>query len=181
MPLLTTEETFGVADLGATVAESVVVRVTGPVTPPNGTGRLIHPTFGTYDYEIAPDEWGNVDADILAPPIWSHSRTLTGAASTQWAGSIRDLEVYERWTGKVAVRAPQLRMYIDMWQNPPTAPSYLRWSPNYINAYSYNVQLISVACGGQSGINVDFTILQGSGFVKGPLELTYRIVSKWAD
>ena len=178
MATFSTEATFAVGDTGVTVDESVTVNVTGPVTAPNGTGRLIHPTLGTYDYDIAPDEWGNVDADIIAPPIWSHSLTLTGAASAKWAGTIQDLEVYERWTGRLAVAAGQLRMFVDMWQAPPDKPNYLRWSPNYINNNTYNVQLVALSCGGQAGVNVDFTILQGRGFVKGPLEMTYRIVSK---
>jgi hypothetical protein len=88
-----------------------------------------------------------------------------------------DLEVTESWLGRVAVKAAQFRMFVDMWRNPPIpGAGYIVWSPNYITNTSYNVQVISVTTGGSQGITLDYTILQGDGFIKGPLEITYRVV-----
>lgn len=177
MAIFSAESTFVVADTESAATEAVTVVVTAPVTAPNGTGRLIHPIYGTYDYELAPDEWGNFDSDIVAAPVWAHTRTLTGAVGTQWSGYARDPEVYEQWNGAVAAHAAQLRMFLDMWQHPPTPPTYLRWAPTYVNNHIYDVQLVDISCGGASGINLNYLMLQNLGFVKGPLKLTYRIVA----
>jgi hypothetical protein len=177
MPTLTAEAAFLIGAAASVASESVTVAVVAAPSAPGGTGRISHPTFGIYDYEIAPDEWTNLDSTILYPPVWQHTKTLLGTISTQWAGHIMDLEVSERWNGRVAVKAAQFRMYLDMWRNPP-ATGEIIWSPNYINTNSYNVQIVSVSTGGSAGITTDYLILQGDGFVKGPLEIVYRIKSQ---
>lgn len=176
MAILTAEETFSVADAVSTTTESVTISVISAPVAPNGTGRLTHPTFGTYDYEIAPAEWDGIDQDILIPPVWQHEKTLSGGTSTLWQGYMRDVNVAERWLGTYAMRAPQFRMLLDMWRNPPSAPSYVIWTPNYTTTYSYQVQLVSLTVGGTSSITMDYTVLQGDGFIKGPVELTYKVI-----
>jgi len=119
MTVLTASDTFSVGDTAPRAVETVPVIVVSAPTAPGGTGRLHHPVFGTYDYEIAPDEWTNLDSDIIYSPIWSHTQTLDGVASTRWAGYMKDVEVSERWVGAVAMKAGQLRMFLDFWMNPP--------------------------------------------------------------
>ena len=141
-----------------------------------GTGRLIHPTLGTLDYDMAPPEWGGMDGDAIIPPIWASARTLTGGANTLWPGYMKDVEVYERWPGKVSMKAPQFRAFIDFWVNPPTPPSYVEWYPNYLNGNGYQVIITSVSSGGNKGVNLDFTLFQADGFIKGPVQINMRLV-----
>ena len=175
MTTLSSQDTFSVT-AGSTQQQQVtLLTVSGPVAP-DGLGRLTHPTLGTYDYSIAPAEFGNMDTDAIIPPILSHTRTLSGAANTKWNGYMRDVEVYERWLGKVALKAPQFRMMLDMWTNTPEPPEYIVWTPNYLNNNAYKVIISDLSCGGGKGINLDYTLFQGDGFIKGPVELKMRLI-----
>ena len=176
MATLNSNTVFSVGD-ATTVIETVDVVVLAAPTPGSGKGRLIHPTYGTYDYAIGPEQWGNVDTDVIIPPIWANKTTLSGASNTLWQGSIKDVQVYERWGGQVSMHAEQMRKFVQFWTNPPTPPAdYVVWEPNYINALSYKVIITDVTCGGRSGINMDYTVFQGDQFVKGPLEIKMRLV-----
>ena len=177
MPILTAEETFTVGAAGELISESVTVTVVDAPTYPGGKGRLVHPVLGTLDYDIAPDEWDNLDTNILYPPVWQHVKTLSGGASTLWSGHYTDVEVKERWLGKVAVRADQFRTMVMFWRNPPLpSAAPIIWSPNYATALSFYVIMDKVSTGGSSGVTLDYLVLQGAGFVKGPLEITYRVL-----
>jgi hypothetical protein len=175
MATLQSSDTFSVGDAVLTQEQVTVPVVAAPVSG-SGTGRLIHPTLGTYDYDMAPPEWGNMDTDAIIPPVWASAKTLTGGANTLWSGYMKDVEVYEKWTGKVAMKAPQFRTYLDFWMNPPSPPSYILWYPNYLNANGYQVLITSVSCGGSKGVNLDFTLYQSDGFIKGPVTLNMRLV-----
>lgn len=181
MTILTAQDTFSIEGESSLTYDEVTVTVISAPVAPQGKGRLIHPTYGTYDYEIAPDEWQNLDLDILVPPVWQHDKTLTGGTSTRWAGYMRDLEVVERWLGRYAMRAQQFRMIVEMWRNPPTAPEYVIWCPNYITANMYDVEIVSVSTGGSQGITLDYTLLQGEGFIKGAMEITYKVIGYHVD
>ena len=177
MATLTSSGIFSVGD-SVLVQEQVSVPI---ISAPSfgggsGTGRLVHPTLGTYDYVMAPPEWGNMDTDAIIPPIWASTKTLTGGANTLWSGYMKDVEVYERWTGKVAMKAPQFRMFLDFWMNPPSPPSYVEWYPSYMNGNGYQVIIVDVACGGAKGVNLDYLIFQVDGFIKGPVVLKMRLV-----
>lgn len=74
------------------------------------------------------------------------------------------------------MKADQVRKFIMFWTDPPNPPEYVVWEPNYVNALSYKVIITAVSCGGRSGINLDYTLLQSDGFVKGPVEVKMRIV-----
>lgn len=176
MATLQSSDTFSVGDAVLTQEQINVLVVSSPIAG-SGLGRLVHPTLGTYDYEIAPIEFGNMDTDAVIAPVWASEKTLTGSANTLWNGYMADVEVYERWTGKVALRAAQFRMFKDMWMNPPSPPSYVEWYPNYINSNGYKVLILDVSTGGGSGVNLDLTVTQGDGFVKGPVELKMRLVA----
>jgi hypothetical protein len=174
MPELSAEETYVVGEASELIYEEVTVPIVTAPAYPGGLGRLVHPLLGTLDYEIAPDEWVNLDADILYGPVFAHTRTLRGNQSTRWQGYIGDVECTERWNGRVSMRAGQFRMLLDFWKNPPTS-GYLIWSPNYVTANSYEVDLVAVTSGGQAGVGLDYLILQNDGFVKGPVEAVYRV------
>lgn len=175
MATLTADNTFTIGD-NTTVVEQVDITIVSAPSAPNGPGRLVHPTLGTYDYEISPDEWGNMDQDAIVAPIWSSEMTLASGVNTVWAGHIKDVEVFERWTGRIGMRAPQFRMLQDMFRNPPVPPSYVEWYPSYINALGFKVIITKITSGGQSGTTLDYTVLQNQGFVKGPIELSMRLV-----
>lgn len=175
MATLTSSEIFSVGAATA-VEESVTIPVVSAPVAPSGTGRLVHPTLGTYDYEMAPPEWGNMDSDAVINPVWQNVKTLTSGSNTLWRGNIQDVEVYERWTGAVAMYAAQFRMMMDMWTNPPAPPEYVVWYPNYVNANAYKVVILDLNCGGSKGVNLDYTLFQSQGFIRGTVTLSMRLV-----
>lgn len=153
MTTLTASTTFTVG-ASSTVTESASVIILPAITAGSGRGRLVHPTLGTYDYAYMPDEWINVDGDVIIPPIWSSSKTLDGAANTLWQGHIRDVEVEEHWT--FAVSIAHLRTILSYWQNPPDPDDgYVTWYPNYANGNAYSVLMLDVSVGGQ-GVKLNY-------------------------
>jgi hypothetical protein len=68
MTILTSSATIAVGD-GAAAVDSVQLTVLPAVGAPNGRGRLVHPSLGTYDYVRGPDEWTNIDGDAIIAPI----------------------------------------------------------------------------------------------------------------
>ena len=127
MTTLTASATLTIGD-ASTVTESISLLVLPVAGSYEGTGRLVHPTFGTYDYERPPDEWTNLDGDALIAPIWASTKTLLGAANTLFAGNLRDVIVEERWTQPVCCLAAHLRALLPMWMNPPDpSVAYVEW------------------------------------------------------
>ena len=177
MAILTATNTLSVGD--ATILDDTVVVtvINTPQIEGVAQGRLAHPGIGTYDYEKAPDEWTNMYTDVIIPPTWSSTKTLTWGQHTLWAGNIRDVEVYEKWNGRVAMKGPQFTTLLNFWVNPPTPPDYIIWSPNYLNSNSYKVIIVGVTSGTGSAVNLDYTLFQGSGFIKGPVTLKMRLVN----
>lgn len=152
----------------------------------SGRGRLFHPTLGIYDYEVKPDEWVNIDADAIIPPVWSSTRTLTSAANVLWNGHLRDVVVEERWKalGGLSMPMTQLRTLVDMWMrslNPET--EYVKWYPNYITRVSFKVILLSVHTGGQ-GLQFDDVVNYKDengdeiGWMTAPVTLVMRLVER---
>jgi hypothetical protein len=180
MPTLTASSTFQVTEQDALITEEVVVSIiSAPPAAPAGTGRLVHPTLGTYDYDLQPTSWSNVDNDIIVRPEWSATKTLTGQKFTLWQGYDEDTVVKEKWepTGgaTAAMRNGQLRSLLDMFVNPPNPPSFVQWYPNYVNAYGYSVVLLSLEVGGE-GVTFDF--VSKAGLITGEVTLTLQVVEK---
>src|SRR5579862_3243807 len=96
MPTLTSSSTLAIGS-GSAVVESVAIPILPGIVAPGGKGRLIHPTLGTLDYDYAPDEWVNLAHDVIVPPVWATTKTLSGASNALWPGDIRDVEVQEIW------------------------------------------------------------------------------------
>ncbi len=189
MPTLTSSTTITIGS-GSVVTESIPIPIL-PVLAPGvlGKGRMIHPTLGTLDYDFAPDEWVNVDGDVLIAPTWSTQKTLDGATNTLWQGNIRDTICEEHWTQEDNVRPAWLRMMLSFWQSPPdpVTGTPVQWWPNYCSPLGFNIALINVVVG--SGLRnlrerYDGTVLNGYAmdlddpWVTEPVTLTMRILGR---
>lgn len=178
MPILTASATFtlGAAAPAAEELELFILPSAGAVS---GRGRLVHPNLGTIDYEQAPDAWSGIDTDVLMPPTWSSSKTLSGAAHTLWRGSLRDGQAIERWQAEDGLAMPmsQLRLLLAVWQNPvDPALGALQWWPNYTTALGYKVALTELSVGNGQGVTLDYVSRQG--WVAAPVALTFRILDR---
>ena len=177
MTTLTSSATFSVGESTVEIVQTTlnVLPAPGLVTG-DGTGRLIHPTLGTYDYPYVPDEWTNFESDIIVPPIWTSTKTLDGASNTLFEGNIRDVEVEERWNSEISGPIEFLRMLLAFWTNPPDPDeAYVEWYPNYINSYGYQVIIKAVTVGG-SDVTLNYVTRQD--WVEGVIALRMRIVSR---
>jgi hypothetical protein len=147
---LTSTATFTIADASAAVAETTVQVL--PAAPfPSGSGRLVHPTLGAYDYEVKPDEWVNIDGGLVVPPVWASTKTMGGAVNALWPGYLRDVLTEERWKslGGLSMPIGQLRMLIMIWSTPvDPATGYVEWYPNYISPLGFKVIPINLGAAG---------------------------------
>jgi len=178
MTTLSSSASFTIADAAAQAA-SATLTVLPAVAAPSGFGRLIHPTLGTFDYQVKPDEWVNVDGDAIIAPVWSSTRTLGGAANALWSGYLRDVVCEERWNaaGGLAMPASQLRMLIAVWSNPvDPANGYVLWYPNYATAVGFKVIPVDLTCGGK-GIALDW-MANLENLIDHPVVLQLRLVDR---
>jgi hypothetical protein len=181
MPTLTSTSTFNVG-AAPVAAESVPIFVTLHAGATMGLGRLIHPTLGTLNYTHPPTEWTNIDGDIIAPPVWSSSKTLSGTSNTLWAGNIRDVVCVERWRERGALRMTvgQLRTMLAFYQAPPNPSlSAVTWWPDYTSTLGFRVAMVSLTVGGD-GVTLDWVAQQTPlGFVSDrDVELRLRILGR---
>jgi hypothetical protein len=155
----------------------------------SGPGRLVHPTLGTYDYLQPPDEWVNLTGDVIIPPTWSDSLTLTGDSNSLWAGNIRDVTVEERWlaAGGLAMYTAQLAMFLSMFQTPvDPATGAVLWYPNYATTLGYKVAILDCSVAGSGGGGgrsvsggVSLDVFSKGGFVTGAVSLTMKILGRY--
>src|SRR5450631_3165435 len=132
MTTLTSSSTFTIG-AGTVVTETVAITILPGAAPGTGKGRLIHPTLGTLDYDFPPDEWANIDADVIVEPIWASAKALSGSLNTLLQGDLRDSIVQEHWTQEWNVTLPFLRQLLSFWQTPPdpVTGTPIQWWPNY--------------------------------------------------
>ena len=177
MTTLTSSASFTVADATTSIATVALPVISAGGFGAGGTGRLIHPTLGTYDYARAPNEWSNLDGDVVIPPIWSSTKTLLGAANTLFVGDIRDVTVEETWRESgAAMEAAMLRTLLSFWMNPPDpAVAFVQWYPSYTSVLGFNVLLLELSLKGRS---ITFDSLSHQGWVRGPVNLKIKIVSR---
>jgi hypothetical protein len=167
---------------GSAVVDSIAIQVLPAIGSSTGNGRLIHPTLGTLDYDYGPDEWLNVDGDVIVAPIWANAKTLLGSSNALWQGNLRDVLVEERWSQALNVKLSFMRQLLSFWQTPPdpdTDPP-VQWWPNYTTALGFNVAMVNLVVegtGGSSGItlNPDGVL---RGWVSGKLTLSMRILGR---
>ena len=186
--ILTSSGSFGVAAAAEElVTIPIIIFPAYPVA--SGHGRIVHPILGPFDYEVKPDEWMNIDADAIIPPIWSSSRTLTSAANVLWEGNLRDVVVEERWKalGGLAMPATQLRMLLAIWTNPVDPDvGYVHWYPNYITQMGFKVLPVGLSAGGQ-GITFDDVVNylddDGNpiGWMTAPVTFTLKMVERLVE
>lgn len=175
MSTLTSSATLTIAD-AAVAVETIVLSVLPVPTAATGRGRLIHPSFGTYDYTRAPDATENMRGDLVIAPLWASTKTLLGAANTLFAGDVRDVIVEERWTQPVACELAHLDALLAMWTAPPDpSVAYVKWWPNYTSPLGFNVVLLGLSAGGQG---ITTTALRYQGWVRGPVVLRMRIAGR---
>lgn len=150
-------------------------------------GRLIHPIMGTFDYEVKPDEWVNIDKhDAIIPPLWASSRTLTSAANVLWDGVLQDVTAVERWKapGGLSMPITQLRMLMAVWTNPLDPDiGYVRWYPNYITDMGFKVLPVMLSVGSQ-GVQFDDVVNykdedgEPIGWVTEPVTFQMKLVAR---
>lgn len=181
---LSNSNSFGVA--GAATVQAVMELPIYPSYPQQGgRGRLIHPFYGTLDYDAKPDEWVNIDADVIIPPVWASTRTMSSAANVLWNGNIRDVVVEERWkaTGGLAMPIGQLRMMLAMWTMPVDPDvGYVQWYPNYISPYGFKVIPVNLTAGGQGIVFDDVVNYKDDrgpdGWMTQPVTFTLKLVDR---
>jgi len=141
-----------------------------------GTGRLIHPTLGTFDYLYAPEQWVNMDGGAIIKPKWQNSPTLDSGQNTLWGGNIKDVECKELWTapGGLAMPMSQLRVLISFFQNPPDPTvDYVQWWPTYITTNGFDIVIKSMTVGGS---DMTFTDVSKQGWIDLPVTMIYQII-----
>jgi hypothetical protein len=182
---LSSKSTFGVAGAAEEIV-SLPIEIFPAYPAESGHGRIVHPTLGAFDYEVKPDEWVNIDADAIIPPVWSSSRTLTSAANVLWAGVLRDVVVEERWkaVGGLAMPVTQFRMLLAIWTTPVDPDvGYVQWYPNYITGVGFKVLPVNLSAGGQGIALDDVTNYKDDegepiGWVTSPVTLTLKLVER---
>lgn len=183
MPTITATSTFTVAPSPtAALTVPIYVSLTAGVAMPN-TGRLVHPTLGALEYTHPPTEWVNIDGDVIAPPTWSSTKTLSGTSNTLWAGNIRDVVCIERWKERGALRMSigQLRTMLAFFVNPPDpSAGAVQWFPDYTSLLGFRVAMVSLTVGGE-GIALDWVSVANplNAFVADrDVELRLRILGR---
>lgn len=179
MPTLTNSATLAI---GAAVpaVEEVSITVIPVASVVSGKGRLVHPTLGTLDYTYAPNNWTNIDGDVIPFPTWAGSKTLQGSSNTLWRGDIRDVTVVERWTrdsGGIIMPIAMLRTLLLFFQNPPDpASAWVLWYPTYTTDLSYKVLLTDLQVGG-NGITLN-AIATKKDWATEEVSLSLKIVAR---
>jgi hypothetical protein len=155
------------------------------ITSSTGNGTISHPLFGTYDYEVKPDQWVNMDADAIIRPVWSSSKTLSSATNVLWSGSIKDVTVEERWTQPLSMTLRMFRVLATLYMNPiDPAVGYCTWYPNYINGHSYYVIPASLSVGDSTNfvfddiVNTKNEYGNGNGWLTSPVTFALRLVRR---
>jgi hypothetical protein len=142
----------------------------------------VHPTLGTLDYPNAPDEWRNVDTDVIIAPVWANSKTLVGSSNALWPGNLRDVECEERWIQPLNLQAAFFRALMTFFQTPPDpdTDAPVQWWPNYATTLGYLVALTDIAIGdsGKGGGVVLTPTLPLRGWVEGKVVITMQILGR---
>jgi hypothetical protein len=173
--IITASATIAIADGPILVEEATVITIPAPVSG-TGTGRLVHPETGIYDYPRPPDAWKNMRGDAIIPPVWSSVKTLSGAANTLFTGTLRDVICDEQWTQGLVWKTDFADRLISMWMNPPDpAVAYVEWWPNYTTDQGFKVVLLSLTLGGSE---ITTHSISHGGYDRGPMNLKMRLIER---
>jgi hypothetical protein len=184
MTTLSASATLAIGE--STPAEaSVGITVLPLAGPGEGTGRLIHPTLGTIDYQFAPDRWRGHIGDAVVFPIWSVSQTLAGALVALWDGTLEDVVVEEAWEGEIVMRRDELDALLAFYQSPPDpalgVPSgYVQWWPSYESDLGFYVCILAVSAGSSGGIELTNIPADADGdeWVEGSVSIRMQLVAR---
>lgn len=178
MATLTNSTAFVIAAQSTAVA-TVDIPIIPSAGAGAGLGRLVHPTYGTYDYPYMPKVWRNMDGDAVIIPQWQTSRTLSSGQNTLWSGNIKDVECSEEWLADdLAMPMSMLRMLLLIYTNPPDPTvDYVQWWPSYVNGNGYDVVIKDITVGGS---DIRFTDVSLQGWVEGPVIITYQLIGSAA-
>lgn len=148
-------------DLGSptTLDSTITILESGSQGTPGARRILTHPddeNFPALVYYRNPDEDFNLDNDVLVAPLSQlvltegttklvrHGRTLTGGdgvVTEVWAGG----------SGRASMPTSFFRLLLEYLVNPPpTDPinqTYITWQPRDKNAFTYNVEIVSLFAG----------------------------------
>lgn len=186
MTTLTSSSTITIG-AGSAVVDSITIPILPVLSPGTGKGRLIHPTLGTLDYPNKPDEWVNIDQDVVIPPIWTTTKTLKGSINVLSQADIRDVIVEEHWAQEMNVTIGFLRMLLAFWCNPPDpSGTPVQWWPNYATTLGYQVVLLNLQVGSglqngrerSDGITLNPLVYDPVNWVDEPVTLTMRILGR---
>lgn len=177
MAELTQTTAFTISENNILSVSAVVDVVLSSSGTTSGKGRLIHPTYGIYNYEYAPDAKTNLfGSDVVIPPGWTSTKTLSGSANTLFVGNIRDVTVKETWNQDIAMLTSQLQVLLTFWMNPPDpSVDYVKWYPNYTTPLGFKVIMLNLTCGGD-GITTNYLTKQE--VVEGPVVLEMKIAGR---
>lgn len=175
MATLTNSTAFVIAAQSTAVA-TVSLPVIATAGAGEARGRLIHPTFGSYDYPFMPEQWVNMDGGAVIQPNWQNTKTLSSAQNTLWTGNIKDVECMEVWTapGGLAMPMDMLRMLMLFFTNPPDPTvDYVQWHPSYITASGFDVVIKGMQVGGN---DFTFTDVSLQGHIDQPVTMVYQLI-----
>jgi len=163
---------------------------------------LVYSTFGLCSN---PDRTFNLDNDVLSHPITDAVLTLGGTRVVRFETELSDQIVVEVWTGsdrKASAVTALFRQFYDYLINSSILASdeFITWEPRYRNAFTYQIELLSLTVGGGQGERrfdvQDFRDVGGlsaggtienaldganvlpTGYIDREMELRFRIVGK---
>lgn len=175
MTILTASSTFTVlpSPVATETADITVLPLTAAT---GGKGRMVHPTLGVLDYPYAPDEWDNIDLDIIVPPVIGYQQTLGGMTATVHNGSMQDIVCVERWTSDVSLPVLFVRALLNFWMNMPAPETgqFVKWYPSYTTDLGYNVIIMGVSV---NGSDVTFDYISRQGWVAGEVAVRFKAIS----
>ena len=134
-------------------------------------------------FELNPQIWTNIQAELLTRPLYAAQRTLTKTANVQFVGDITDLECRLTWMGGGDRIAMTWTFFSQLWNyftNVPDVASagYITWQPRDLNAHGYQILFTNLEAGGQNIISLDSLAKAQDGFMHEAVTATFRIISK---
>lgn len=130
--------------------------------------RLVHPTTGILPlvYWGNPDRTTNLDNDVLQHPITAALLALEGTKVQRFERETEDVIVTEVWEaaqGRFSIPTFFFRLLEQYLSNEPefnaVSPVYIQWEPRDRNAYTYNIEILSLRVGQGRGEGDFFDIL----------------------
>ncbi len=132
---------------------------------------LTHPTSGLAPIVYSPpDETLNLDNDVLSLPDAAAQKTLTTTQLIRMERDLDDVIVTEIWNGsdqRASMHTAFWRSLYEYAKNAPASGSYITWQPRDKNAFTYNVEIVSLGTpGAPDELNVKDIRARGGSVIK---------------